>query len=389
MDEEMKDVDPISGNEVPLGAKPEEVRDDVPIMASEGEYVLPANVVRYIGLDRIEKMVKQAKKGLTELDAEGRIGGEKATMDEDLPFSPEELVAVDEAPAMMAEGGLVSENDMDIDPATGLPKWLVAMQQNQLAPPTPVATPAPTPAPTTSVMAPEAPKRGSEGGEKRNAQAAPVGLSKPVKDWSPEDYDKYSRFRTSPDAKIVQGFASLVPGGAFLSNVAQRNTERTVNQNLTEMLKSGKDLNGKPLSTEQLSTLRETYAKISGQPISKAPGFVGAAQAIARDTGLITPRAPTKEQVDRYNEKVQGNGLINRAIDFISGNKKPKTSPANDTSTTDLKEKGQQDRYGNTLVSGGRNKDSDRTVKTPGGKTVTTSTKPTNKSSTRTVTKKK
>ena len=347
MDEEMKDIDPISGNGVPLGAKPEEVRDDVPIMASEGEYVLPANVVRYIGLDRIEKMVKQAKKGLEELDTEGRIGGEKATMDEDLPFSPEELVAVDEAPAMMAEGGLVSDNNMDIDPATGLPRWLLAMQQNQLAP----ATPAPAPT-TPTAFAPAPPATQVSADKDRPSQEReankPVGLAKPVKDWSVEDYDKYSTFRTSPDAKIVQGLASVVPGAGLLSQVAQRTTERTVNQNLTEMLRSGKDLNGKPLSTDQLNTLRETYSEISGQPISRAPGFVGAAQAIARDTGLIKPRTPTQEQVDRYNERVQGNGLINRAIDFISGNSK--RTPTSDPTSSSKNEIGRR--------AGGEGKDS-------------------------------
>lgn len=337
---ENPNIDPVSGNPVPTGAKPEEVRDDVPIMASEGEYVIPANVVRYIGLDRIEKMVKQAKKGLTELDAEGRIGGEKATMDEDLPFSPEELIAVEEAeasasppsPAMMAEGGLVSSNNMDIDPATGLPRWLLAMQQNQMAPATSVAAPTPVPTPTVSTGASESSKRGSEGGERRNAQPAPTGLSKPVDSWSVEDYNKYSTFRNSPDSKIMQGLASVIPGAGLLSNVAQRTTERKVDQNLTEMLRSGRDLNGKPLSTEQLSTLRDTYTKITGEPISKTSGFAGVAQAIARDTGLIKPRTPTEEQVDRYNQRVKGDGLINKAIDFLTGSSKPK--PATNTSSS-------------------------------------------------------
>ena len=31
------DVDPVSGNEVPPGSLPEEVRDDIPAMLSEGE----------------------------------------------------------------------------------------------------------------------------------------------------------------------------------------------------------------------------------------------------------------------------------------------------------------------------------------------------------------
>ena len=42
----------------PPGATPEEVADDVPAMLSTGEYVLPANIVRYIGLERIVGMHK-------------------------------------------------------------------------------------------------------------------------------------------------------------------------------------------------------------------------------------------------------------------------------------------------------------------------------------------
>ena len=329
MDEEMKEVDPVSGNEIPPGATASEVRDDVPIMASENEYVLPADVVRYIGLDRIEKMVKQAKKGLLELDAEGRIGGEKATMDEDLPFSPEELMAVDEgavapspAPAMMAEGGLVTNFDMDIDPATGLPKWLLAMQQGQME------------APKT-----EAPKTGSrvlsgsaftQGNSSDRSQAEkdalkPTGLAKPVGQWSVDDYNKYANFRTSPEASIFKAATSAVPLGGLLSGFAQRATERNVNQNLTEMLSSGKDMQGKPLSTDQLNTLRETYSRVTGEPISRLGGLSGAALAAAKDAGLIKPRAPTEKQVEGYNERVQGNSLINRAIDFITGGGKPAT----------------------------------------------------------------
>ncbi len=40
------DVDPVSGNEVPPGSLAEEVRDDIPAQLSEGEYVVPADVVR-------------------------------------------------------------------------------------------------------------------------------------------------------------------------------------------------------------------------------------------------------------------------------------------------------------------------------------------------------
>ena len=103
-------VDPVSGNDVPPGSLPEEVRDDVPAQLSEGEYVVPADVVRYFGVKAFEDMRMEAKQGMSQMDAEGRIGG--APMQEEaLPFSDEELMTVDvpedNTMAMMNEGGVV------------------------------------------------------------------------------------------------------------------------------------------------------------------------------------------------------------------------------------------------------------------------------------------
>ena len=46
---EAETVDPVSGNDVPPGSLPEEVRDDIDAKLSEGEYVVPADVVSGIG----------------------------------------------------------------------------------------------------------------------------------------------------------------------------------------------------------------------------------------------------------------------------------------------------------------------------------------------------
>jgi len=46
-------VDPVSGNDVPPGSTQEEVRDDIPAQLSEGEFVFPADVVRFIGLEKL------------------------------------------------------------------------------------------------------------------------------------------------------------------------------------------------------------------------------------------------------------------------------------------------------------------------------------------------
>lgn len=104
--------DPISGNDVPKGALPEEVRDDVPAMLSEGEFVLPADVVRYIGLNNIMKLRDAAKRGLQQMDAQGQMGNsEEATTTETAPMDDMdemmEKMTPDHDNLEMAVGGLV------------------------------------------------------------------------------------------------------------------------------------------------------------------------------------------------------------------------------------------------------------------------------------------
>jgi hypothetical protein len=74
MNEEGGTVDPVSGNEVPAGSLQKEVRDDIPAQLSEGEFVLPADVVRYIGLDRLMKIRDKAKEGLARMEEIGQMG---------------------------------------------------------------------------------------------------------------------------------------------------------------------------------------------------------------------------------------------------------------------------------------------------------------------------
>ena len=50
------DRDPVSGNDVPSGSLAEEVRDDIPAQLSEGEYVVPADVVRFFGIKFFEDL---------------------------------------------------------------------------------------------------------------------------------------------------------------------------------------------------------------------------------------------------------------------------------------------------------------------------------------------
>ena len=67
-------VDEASGNEVPNGALKEEVRDDQPAMLSPGEFVIPAYAVRYIGVERLVSLLREAKQGMEQLDDIGLTG---------------------------------------------------------------------------------------------------------------------------------------------------------------------------------------------------------------------------------------------------------------------------------------------------------------------------
>ena len=83
-------IDRKSRNKVPVGSLKKEVRDDVPINISEGEFVLPADVVRYHGLEKIMNMRQNAKSGLKLMDKMGQMGNsDQATLPDDIPFQPQ------------------------------------------------------------------------------------------------------------------------------------------------------------------------------------------------------------------------------------------------------------------------------------------------------------
>jgi hypothetical protein len=94
--------DPVSGNAVPVGSLQEEVRDDVDAKLSPGEYVVPADVVRYFGLDFFMQLRDKAKTGLARMENIGQMGNSESTTnptdtlfsqneDMDVPFSKDDL----------------------------------------------------------------------------------------------------------------------------------------------------------------------------------------------------------------------------------------------------------------------------------------------------------
>ena len=152
-------VDEESGNNVPSGSTKKEVRDDIPAMLSEGEFVLPADVVRYHGLEKIMQLRDEAKFGLKKMEAMGQMGNsDEATLDDDVPFGPADLLIVtgepEDEPRKMAEGGVVhAQAGTFVQPATGIMGYQPSIYQGQQTsttytpPPSSVAPPTPTPSP--------------------------------------------------------------------------------------------------------------------------------------------------------------------------------------------------------------------------------------------------
>ena len=109
-------VDPVSGNTAPVGAKPEEVRDDIEIRVSPGEYVINAQTVRYFGEDFFDELQKTAEEGF-----------ERIKEGEELPFRDDELDIEDDEteevePEGFAYGGRVkgyAEGDLVVPEPVG------------------------------------------------------------------------------------------------------------------------------------------------------------------------------------------------------------------------------------------------------------------------------
>ena len=90
-------IDEVSGNDVPSGSTREEVRDDIPAQLSEGEFVFPADVVRFIGLEKLMTIRQTAKMGLQKMEDMGQMGNsEEATMPDDMPFNINDIDMEDE-----------------------------------------------------------------------------------------------------------------------------------------------------------------------------------------------------------------------------------------------------------------------------------------------------
>lgn len=151
-------VDPVSGNDVPSGSTQAEVRDDIPAQLSEGEFVFPADVVRYIGLENLMELRQKAKSGLSKMEAMGQMGNsEEATISDEEGFESEVDQFIDELdqedmPQEFAVGGLAGMPSVT-DPASQ--QYAQNMGVAGFLPPGVQAPQVTTPLPTAPTIAPK------------------------------------------------------------------------------------------------------------------------------------------------------------------------------------------------------------------------------------------
>jgi len=110
--------DPVSGNIAPVGATPEEVRDDIPIMASPNEFMIDAATRRYYGTPFFENLQAAAKQGFERI----KKGEESFFRDDELEVEEAaEKVTSGKSPQQMQEGGEIQKlsNGGEVDEVPG------------------------------------------------------------------------------------------------------------------------------------------------------------------------------------------------------------------------------------------------------------------------------
>ena len=312
--------------ELPPGAMPEDVADDIDAKVSEGEFIIPANVVRFIGVDKLEGMVQNALTKLSDMEAEGRIGGARGE-------------------PSFAEGGLVSTkpthspNSAILNGGSQEMTEYIGPNGEKLQVPTrggvPIITLPPGYQPAKGAAAPTNAGGPKIPGAGQPAQASQdgtgfdeekLGLNKDITDWTTDDYNTYAKSRSTESGRIgnlaVRSISSIMGLGKFLG-AAQDHKQKQADKALEQMISTGKDLSGNPLSSEQLESLKQSKSAVDAQYApTTAEKVMGTAMNIVsagqQKGGIIG--SLVNEGKAQLSEKITGNrnpvkGLIEKVTD--------------------------------------------------------------------------
>lgn len=303
--------------EVPFGATPKEVADDIPIMASENEYVIPANVVRFLGLEKIEKMVSKAKEALA---AMGEVVGEDESdgmvEDNELPFDPSELQAVPH----MAEGGVVGDfafpqqygytgvkevknadgNSMFVPYVNGAPLFAIPegyseAESQEGDDPTSVAQE--TAQRAINPVAGLLDNSANENGRFVEQNESPLAGN--PNSWTVDDFIDFGRQRNSVGNNAIKGMINMLPGGKLATRAREKWLDRAVSSQFDNMLESGLDPMGNPITPEQRTQLLSTRENLKTQ--------------MSNDAGLdFSPIESLTNAVQRFTAWA-GEGIVGNA----------------------------------------------------------------------------
>jgi len=327
-------VDPVSGNDVPIGSTKEEVRDDIPAMVSEGEFVFPADVVRYIGLNNLMQLRQDAKMGLKKMEAMGQMGNsEEATLPDDMPFDMADLVIIEgsDEPKEMAQGGVIkAQTGTFVVPKFDPRNQDVRQYKNEAgeirnipffdnAPAYPipegffpVGTDIPTEEKTPETVAPV-----EDGGGGGDRDRPPVNAFTEAGSWTGSPLDMYIK-----EAKKVSTYGNVAAGvgaafnpliGGFMA-VAVKNEKRKILATIDDRIKQAKtteekneleDIKDRLTNPERKGILGQIVKEVVA-PITNALGITDPKQAevvseVAKQTATGDVNEPDEETKTTIN----------------------------------------------------------------------------------------
>lgn len=301
-------VDPVSGNEIPSGSLAEEVRDDIPAQLSGGEYVVPADVVRFFGVKYFEDLRMQAKLGLQDMERDGRIGGEP--MKEDT-FNPYDVEIVDEKGRKMYLGGSVptgyAPGGYVQDPFARyrIPGLSSSLGMGMPEPITPDITATPTPVVTNPVTAP--------------AVATPdVGQCGEGRMWN--GYECVLVRRTGDDDSNTGGGSGGEGGGGSTSNWFEEEDILDINNFVDKQLESIKPETGRADKGFIENIIGSMPAVQMAQGVSKLTNISKARAAVElnQKAGFLT-EAEADALDQKINDAARDAGILKAANSLAPG----------------------------------------------------------------------
>ena len=303
-------VDPVSGNEVPPGSTQEEVRDDIPAQLSEGEFVFPADVVRYIGLGNLMQMRQEAKMGLKMMEEMGQMGNsEEATIPDDLPFNVDDL-ELDDEPREMQVGGFVQP----ITAATQQQQQMGISGFQQAAAPTTGVAPIPQAA-SQQFVQPTRPQQAAVPTMQQYQPQEVPSFTQLVGE-NPGQYDELREYRNEagmvrmipfkagqPIYPIPEGFKFVDPEATQTEDVTTTpTTPQTTSVRIEDADSQSRDERRQQIEKEtygnigggRLSIGEDTFGVNFDMPDGFVPGIMG---ALGTSFGLLTGK-PLPEEVN-------------------------------------------------------------------------------------------